>query len=463
MSKTVPNSKFVELQGLDRISTIVHSEMKCLFREINKDDVGIDGEIELLTPKANGQGFGTTGGFIKVQSKSGASYIKENTENSFSTPVEENDLKYWYSVNFPVIFIVYHPGDDKLYWKDVRAYVRSTPHVWQRPFKIVFDKRNDIFSGSAVDAVFALGNTSPPRVSTQERERLFTNLLLVKRIPPIITSAVTKYTSHKSIKDQIVGIKPSFCVIENRLYTLADLRHKDCVLRNFCDLSNINDISSSKWMSDPIRRRDFIFLLNQLLSMHIRNCGIKYNKEFNRNYFPRQDDTRREFKKNWFNIRTGRHAPARIIVKHYTYGQDRFWRHLASQFSFRHIGSSLYLHIIPKYFFTIDGYEIFDREKIGSYTTKLKAVERNSHILNHVLFWSDVLSMGNPTIEIKLDTRPIMTIEKLPVSGMANFAIPLDPATFDEEETGDQSDFFNILSFNTEDEDSEEVNHELED
>ena len=40
MVKTVPESKFVELKGLDRISLMVH-EMRCLWREINKDDVGI--------------------------------------------------------------------------------------------------------------------------------------------------------------------------------------------------------------------------------------------------------------------------------------------------------------------------------------------------------------------------------------------------------------------------------------
>jgi len=66
MVKTVPESKFVELKGLDRISSMVH-EMKCLWREINKDDVGIDGEIEILRPKSEGKGYEVTGGIIKVQ------------------------------------------------------------------------------------------------------------------------------------------------------------------------------------------------------------------------------------------------------------------------------------------------------------------------------------------------------------------------------------------------------------
>lgn len=204
-----------------------------------------------------------------------------------------------------------------------------------------------------------------------------------------------------------------------------------------------------------------IFLLNQLLGLHLRQCGIEYNPEARRNYFPRQDDTRREFKQEWFSVRTGRNAPARIIVKHYRYGPDEFWRHLASQLIFRQFGPSLYLQVVPKYFFTSDGKTAYDRDKTGPYTTKQKANERNSHVLNHVLFWSDILSVRKPTIEIQLGGRPIMTIEKLPFSGMANFAIPLDPATFEEEDDAGQANFFNTLSGEDDDDENEEADDEF--
>lgn len=140
MSKTVLPSKFQELKGLDRISEVVH-EMKCIFREISKDDFGIDGEIEVVLPKSDGNGFETTGGIIKVQAKSGTSYIKQNSENSFITPVKRNDLEYWRSATFPVLFIVYHPQDDKLYWKDIKSYVQSTPTVFQAPSTSPLKKR----------------------------------------------------------------------------------------------------------------------------------------------------------------------------------------------------------------------------------------------------------------------------------------------------------------------------------
>ena len=115
MAKTVLPSKFQEWKGLDRISLVVH-EMRCIFREITKDDFGLDGEIEVVVPKSDGQGYETTGSIIKVQAKSGESYVKQDSDTSFVTPVGKNDLEGWHNASYPVLFIVYHPRDDKLYY-----------------------------------------------------------------------------------------------------------------------------------------------------------------------------------------------------------------------------------------------------------------------------------------------------------------------------------------------------------
>src|SRR3954451_942801 len=111
MSKTVLASKQTEWNGLDRISVLVH-QMGNIWREMTKDDFGLDGEIEVVTPKADGTGSETTGGIVKVQAKAGESYIRFDTPTSFSTPVDPDDLIYWQSCTFPVLFIVYHPNDD---------------------------------------------------------------------------------------------------------------------------------------------------------------------------------------------------------------------------------------------------------------------------------------------------------------------------------------------------------------
>jgi len=454
MAKTVPPSKFQEWKALDRIAPIVH-EMKCIFREISKDDFGIDGEIEVVVPKADGKGFQTSGGIIKVQAKSGMSYVKQDSETGFLTPLDKSDLELWYNATYPVIFIVYHPGDDRLYWKEVKEYIRSTSNVFQPPLRIAFDKAIDEFSPVCYDDICKIADVSPSRVSKQERERLFSNLLSVRRLPRKIWRAPTEYEDYSQVKETIRksgGFVPPFRIISDHIYTLSDLRDENCTLRDFCDTTKISEQPARDLWDDEDSRISYVSMLNRLLRIHIYRCGLKYNLDFSRYYFPRQNESDLEFKQAWYSVRTKRQEPERIIAKFYEYGGDKFWRHTAADLRFKLIGSSWFLQVIPKYFFTVDGVRPFDSKKVGPYTTKLKALERNPHVLNHVLFWSDVLSQGRRAIYINLDFKTVMIIERLPLLGIADFAIPYDPAIYEEPPAAEQLDFLKPW-FNTADED----------
>ena len=74
----------------------------------------------MVVPKAGDQGYETTGGIIKVQARSGAKYVVSDSEGEFATPVEKADLEGWYNSTFPVLLVIYHPNDDKLYWKEIK-------------------------------------------------------------------------------------------------------------------------------------------------------------------------------------------------------------------------------------------------------------------------------------------------------------------------------------------------------
>jgi len=443
MGKTVLPSKFQEWIGLDRIALAVH-QMKCVYREITKDDYGIDGEIEIVIAKPSGEGYEASGGIIKFQAKSGKSYVVEDSKTSFSTPVQKSDLEYWHKSNFPILLIVYHPADDKLYYKEVKEYLRVTPNIFQAPHKVRFDKTEDEFhaNDTAYERLFALAQASPARVSRDQRERLYSNLLLVKKLPKLITCASTRYTSRDSIIDKVKGSSrlsggrlAPFFVKEKKLYTLDDLRDPKCSLRGFCNTRNINDDSAELWSKDACKRNDLVFLLNQLLGSHLWRCGLAYSRDYKRSYFRRLDDVHTVFRKPWYNVRTGANVVPRITVQYYEYGLDKFWRHTAANINFKPIGDSWFLQIVPRYFFTEDGEIPCHGDMVGPYTTKLKAREWNPQVLNHVLFWSDVISQGQPEIQIKLHQYTLVRIERLPHSGIAPFAIPGDPAIYYEEET----------------------------
>lgn len=430
MAKTVPESKFTEWKGLDRISTTIHA-MRCIWRELSKDDFGIDGEIEVVVPKADGPGFETLGNIIKVQAKSGSRYVVQDSADAFASPVEKADLEQWSNSRYPVLLIVYHPGDDKLYCREIREYVRSTPNVFQRPWRVVFTKATDEFNDRYFDTVRRHAQVSEPRVSFQQREALFSNLLPV-RTAPSMTHASTRFETSEKARRELSGEWPPFCVTGGRLFTFGDLRNPDCVLRALCD-NDIESLTEGEWLdADPGREADYLYLLNQLLGKLRWSLGLKYNRDFERTFFPRANPTDLEFRRSWFNARTGKPAPERLVAKYYEYGLNKFWRHLACHLSFTRIGHAWFLRLIPKYFFTTDGERPCEGELVGPYTTKLKAMEHNAQVLNHVLFWGDVLAQGKDYIAYRLDRRMILNIDLLPMSGIANFAIPNDPATYEE-------------------------------
>lgn len=75
-----------------------------------------------------------------------------------------------------------------------------------------------------------------------------------------------------------------------------------------------------------------------------------------------------------------------------------------------------------------------DAELVGPYTTSQKAHEHNPQVLNHVLFWGDVLSQAGDKIRMKLDDRTMLAVEKMPEAGIAAFGIPDDPAEYEEKD-----------------------------
>jgi hypothetical protein len=233
-------------------------------------------------------------------------------------------------------------------------------------------------------------------------------------------------------------------VVNGRLFSFADLRHSECTLFEFCD-RDVEQITAMEWLrSEPERQPDYVYLLNQLLGEIQYDLGLKYSPDYERTYFPRANSTEKEFKVPWFNVRTNKPVEPRIVVKYYEYGLDRFWRHLACHLSFLRFNNAWFLRIIPKYFFTSDGQTPCEGELAGPYTTRLKAMEHNMQVLNHVLFWADYLSHGNDYISYRMDRSMILNVDKKPLTGITAFAIPDDPALFEEKLPSRQLSLFEI-------------------
>jgi hypothetical protein len=281
------------------------------------------------------------------------------------------------------------------------------------------------------------------RISFNEQERLFSNLLPVKRLPQTLTFAKTRRTSFQRVKDEIEGYTPPFTIHGKFVFTLSDLRHEANVLRDFCDTESINDMPVTDWLDDEDLCRELVFLMNQLFGSHCYRCGLRYNPDFKRTYFPRETDNEKDtsFERTWTSPRSGRTVP-RTVAQYYEYGAFKFWRHLAAEFSFVRCGSKWFLRVSPKYLFTDDGKEPCHPDLVGPYTTSQKAKEHNLQVMNHVLFWAHTLAAGKARIEMALFGEPLIIVEKEPLTTVCPFSIPLDPATYEEPAPNPQMSFF---------------------
>ena len=471
MSKIIGKSKHSEWAGLVRIRQVVSLEMKCIYRETSSDDFGIDGTIEMSIPTADGQGR-TKGGIVNFQSKAGKKYVTADNEKTFATHIELKDIEYWVSSNVPVIFIVFHPADDCLYYIDIKNYVQNNPVIYTKPHKILFDKEKNIFDKNAYYELCRLAETTPPPVDFTQSERLFSNLFPVTWHTRVFTSATTDYISREEIfydfnaktESEEKFRLPPFFLFENRIYTLTDLRNPANLLRDFCDNLTISDHDVYSWLDvndeneldrgfggrdefddlDFVRERDSIEiyarrdrqrrthalrsnvtnLFNQLLGKHLAECGLEYNRDFKRSYFPRENETDLEFTRNWRSIRTGA-KDKRAVCKYYDqYGSYRFWRHEALSAGFRVFGNRVYLEIEPKLLYTEDGEIPCASEMVGPYSTRYKARRFNSQVLNDVLFWASIMGASKGReIEMKVGRQSLIKISSEPVIFITDFSI----------------------------------------
>lgn len=89
-----------------------------IWRETPMADVGIDGQIEYVSP----EGF-ATGRMIAVQIKSEPSFFKESKGDWVFYP-EEKHRFYWERFPLPVLIIIHNPETNLSYWQDARQVLR---------------------------------------------------------------------------------------------------------------------------------------------------------------------------------------------------------------------------------------------------------------------------------------------------------------------------------------------------
>lgn len=114
----VPPTDFTEQLGVIAVHGAA-TAARCLWRPTSMHDVGIDGQIEYVTPDGR-----ATGRTVFVQIKSGSSYFTHATDQDVPYCPHERHHNYWERSPLPVILCLHEPGTSDTFWVDARHQIR---------------------------------------------------------------------------------------------------------------------------------------------------------------------------------------------------------------------------------------------------------------------------------------------------------------------------------------------------
>jgi hypothetical protein len=114
-------------RGRRLVEDIIRDGLRWIFREIPKDDLGIDGYVEVLREDRKSQGR-----LLAVQIKTGPSYLAEPNDDGFVYRGALKHLNYWTGHTLPVLILLCDPATRTCYWEQVATpNVTRTPKGWK--------------------------------------------------------------------------------------------------------------------------------------------------------------------------------------------------------------------------------------------------------------------------------------------------------------------------------------------
>jgi hypothetical protein len=123
-----------------------------IWRENIIKDLGIDGQIEYVTPQGQ-----ATGRLVAVQVKSGPSYFVHDHHNCWRFYPEQKHLLYWERFPMPVILALHDQSTGQLAWADVRQDLRRPNRAHKgvdvpKASDLMIDAREAVFETAGVSA-----------------------------------------------------------------------------------------------------------------------------------------------------------------------------------------------------------------------------------------------------------------------------------------------------------------------
>jgi hypothetical protein len=439
-----PNQPTEQL-GLIFIQRFAH-QIGAIWRPTPNHDYGIDGELELTDSGI------VAGTIIKVQVKSGASYLQNRSQAGFTFYLDPSDAAYWPGVNFPVILVVYNPVTDTGYWMDMKRYLAEhageglavrfsyVKHTLSRKSLLVLSEIAIPDEGERTEFLV-----------NKIRETLHSNMLPVVALPHAVYEAEfsTKRLADADEHSATFAKESGGCYRGFR-----DPAEESFSLRGYIDPATIKEIRYPNYLKMS-RSRDFaVGRWNRAMREFLCQRGLLAKDEETFYFPPNPDGT--PCCVTWESTR-GR-TPERQVAYPYIgkkSGMVVFWVHHACRVAFCEVGGHFFLRLTPAYVFTRDGTELIGDREAGALSTSRKSKDRNYQVLNHLMFWLWFLRDGQDRITLLVDGAEV-SVSTTYLKGDAAFGIPADEKSLIEIVAADHDVDWTELETESGSEDAEE-------
>jgi hypothetical protein len=115
---SLPKNYYQERAGINSVAMAL-ARLNVIWRENSFLDVGIDGQLEYVSPEGK-----VTGRLVAAQVKSGRSYFHDHGSHWHFYP-EDKHRFYWERFPIPVILFLHNPDSRIVYWCDARQWLRN--------------------------------------------------------------------------------------------------------------------------------------------------------------------------------------------------------------------------------------------------------------------------------------------------------------------------------------------------
>ncbi|MBK0401802.1 DUF4365 domain-containing protein [Adhaeribacter sp. BT258] len=427
MPKFVNNTHVTGERGVLAFSTYCNKHNPyIIFREVTKNDFGIDGEVEIVRTNEEGKKE-ATGEVLKVQIKSTASdkgYIRRETDEEIEFQAKKEDIEYWSKYSLDVLLVLYDDRNEKLYCRKIEKVDLAKVKL-KNSQPIIFNKNENLLEVADNKFVLKFSHKFKQRVNFDADELLLSNMLHFKAHPRVVYKFDSKFTTKRRIFEELEQDEaPIFVLNSNSILTFFD---ESELSEGFKSKILASDVKETVYYNDILEdralRNNYIELINEYVRKHLYSKRLKFNKDYKRYYFAKPSEA--DSREISYRSRKMNRSTPRTVVNKYTYGKDTFYRHAALGIEYHFIEDKLYFVMNPKYLFTHDGNDTLSPDKITKYTNFLTAREFNQQILNTVHFFFDYLSNVEDGISLWDYNKHKILLSKY-ISFFVKFGIPLD-------------------------------------